>query len=145
MSEWNKRQRGGIVKRSPLRRKAPLRKKAKAKTNSWYKRQVVEQFMSEFRGLPCIICGSTLRTCGHHILAKGSHPAHIITPENIVVLCVFCHKFSNHMAPHSSNQFAVERFCQWMKENRAEQYAWCKAHEYDKMKHNWKEIYETQV
>lgn len=126
-----------------LNRKSPLRKKPKAKSSAWFKRKVVEAFMAQFRGKPCAVCGTTDRTCGHHILAKGSHPSHIVSPENIVVLCQLHHRWSNDMSPHSTNQLAVERFCQWLKEHFTWQYDWCKTHEWDKIEHDWKELYET--
>jgi len=99
-------------------------------------------FMKPYRGLPCEICGTTQGTVAHHILAKGSHPAHIITPENIIVLCPSHHIFSNHMAAHSKNSFAVERFTDWMKINKFDQYKWGREHEWDKKNYKWKQVYE---
>lgn len=130
------------MKRSPIKRTGFKRKKPKAKSATWYKRKVVEAFMAGYRGQPCAVCGTTERTCAHHILAKGSHPAHIITPENIIVLCPSHHIFSNHMAAHSKNSFAVERFTDWMKINKFDQYKWGREHEWDKKNYKWKQVYE---
>lgn len=137
------------MKRSPLSRKTPLRRTGikrtstkKKHTPGWYKKRVVERFMAAYRGQPCAICESTSRTCAHHILAKGSHPSHVVSPENIIVLCPTHHVFSNQLAPHSKNQLAVGRFNDWLEEHRPEQMAWCKEHEWDTIKRDWKAMYE---
>ena len=143
------------MKRSNLKRKTPLRsrsltqkqgkkcvKKGKSKTPD-YKKEVKERFMSSFRGLPCEICGRQNGTCAHHVISQQRCPAHVLSVENIVVLCVSHHKFSNEIAPHSSNALAVCRFMEWLRDNKPEQYAWCKAHEHDSAKINWRELYEA--
>jgi hypothetical protein len=143
------------MKRSELKRKTPLRSRSltqkqgkkcgKAKTQSWYRKHVIEQFMSKFRGLPCEICGKTENTCGHHVCSKQRTPAHIITPENIIVVCPSCHMFSNERSAHSSNALAVCRFMEWIRDNKPEQYEWCKAHENDSNKIDWRTLYVAQI
>jgi hypothetical protein len=145
------------VKRTELRRKTHLRsrsltqkqgcncvKKPKAKTQAWYRKRVIEQFMSRFRGLPCEICGRTDGTCGHHVISKQRCRAHIVTPENIVVLCQLHHRFSNDIAPHSFNSLAVGRFLEWLRTEKPWQYEWVKMHEHDSAKINWRELYENK-
>lgn len=151
------------MKRTELRRKTPLKNRGnglrnrgnmtqkkgkkcvKAKTQSWYCKQVIERFMAKFRGLPCEICGVTHGTCGHHVISKQRCPAHIITPENIVVLCICHHRFSNDIAPHSFNSLAVVRFMDWLKAEKPWQYEWVRLHEHDSKKINWKELYELTL
>lgn len=141
------------MKRTPLKRKIPLKnsgnalrngsKKAKAKSVSWYRKHVIEQFMSRFRGQPCEICGVTHGTCAHHVVSKQRNPGLILEPKNCVVLCCLHHRFSNDIAPHSFNSLAVGRFLEWLKTEKAWQYEWVKLHEHDTIKMNWKEIYES--
>ena len=136
------------MRKTPLTRKTPLKrtgfakKKPKAKTQSWYRKQVIERFMKPYRGKPCEICGTTHRTCAHHLISKRRCPAHLISDENIIVLCVNHHMMSNDMSAHSSNSLAVVRFMKWVMEHKPKQYAWMEAHEADSCKHRWKEIYE---
>ena len=137
------------MKRTPLTRKTPLKRTRikrnatkKSKTQAYYKKKVVERFMAGYRGQKCAVCGTTEYTCAHHLLAKGSHPAHIISPENIIVLCPSHHLFSNHLAPHSKNQLAVDRFNEYVRHCRPDQWEWAQEHEWDTIKRNWKEAWE---
>jgi len=127
--------------RTPIKRTG-ISKTAKPHTNSWYRKQVIEHFMKPWRGQPCAICGISSRTAGHHIVGRRRCPSLIIEPRNIVVLCVQCHMFSNEMAAHSKNSFAVVRFVQWLMENRKKQYDWVKANENIERKIRWKQEWE---
>jgi len=96
-------------------------------------------FLAGYRGRPCEICGAThgfdgrktIRSCGHHLHHKKNCRKFRYEPKNIVILCPAHHsKFSYDMSPHSQvNELAVERFTDWMEENKPEQYAWWKATE----------------
>ena len=130
--------RTGTLKRTPIRKK-----RKKANTNAWYRKKVIEHFMAQFRGQPCAICGKSERTCGHHLVSRRRCPSHIVSEQNIIVLCPLHHQFSNDIAPHSSNSLAVKRFLDWVAENRPEQYAWIEEHEHDQIKVDYRSRWEA--
>lgn len=137
------------MKRTPLKRKTALRrtgikrKPAKKRTPAWYRKQVIEHFMAQFRGQPCAICGITQRTCGHHLVSRRRCPSHIVSEQNIIVLCPLHHQFSNDIAPHSSNSLAVQRFLDWVEVNRPSQYWWMREHENDQIKVDYRSKWEA--
>ncbi len=76
-----------------------------------------------FKGKPCAICGTTINTCGHHIITRKFIPLrHDL--RNIIPLCISHHGFGNDIATHSSYAPAQEKFRQWLKENDYEGW-WC--------------------
>lgn len=48
------------------------------------------------RGKPCIVCGSTLGSCGDHILTFGSRPE-LDKPFNMWTLCFKCHHIKGNI------------------------------------------------
>ena len=89
-----------------------------------------EAFLRPFRGLPCAVCGRTwflrdergnkIKTCGHHLLEKSTHPEYRMTKENILPLCG---KHHISFAHDQKNEFMA-----WLEENRPEVLAWVEAH-----------------
>ena len=120
---------------------------AKAKTVKAMKKIVIERFMAKYRGQPCEVCGTTYKTCGHHFCGRGTSPRHIVTPENIIVLCLRHHgPYGKSMNPHSGDPFLVHEFQEWVKRNKPELVEWAFVHHnetsLDIGKIPWKELYE---
>ncbi len=111
------------------------------------KKKVIERFMAMYRGLPCEVCGSTYNTCGHHYVGKGSCPRHIVTAENIIVLCQRHHgPYGKSKNPHSGDPFLVAEFNAWVEANRPDIIEWASEHRNDTSldigKIDWIELYE---
>ena len=120
---------------------------AKKRTVAWYKKKVIERFMAQFRGRPCEVCGSTYNTCGHHYVGKGYCPRHIVTPENIIVLCPNHHgPYGKKPNPHSGNPELVTKFEEWVAAHRADIKEWAAEHKNDTVdnmgKIPWRDLYE---
>jgi hypothetical protein len=119
----------------------------KQKSIAQCKKKVIERFMAQYRGLPCEVCGSTYNTCGHHYIGKGYCPRHIVTPENIIVLCQAHHgPYGKKPNPHSGNPELVSLFELWVERNKPEIKAWAAEHKNDTVanagKIPWRELYE---
>lgn len=111
------------------------------------KKKVVEAFMKQFRGRPCEVCGSTFGTCGHHYVGRGYCPRHIVTPDNIIVLCQRHHgPYGKCMNPHSPNPVLVAEFEEWVMYNRPDVFNWAAEHANDTVqkagKVDWLKLYE---
>lgn len=124
-----------------------LEKKQRDPFSRYWKIRAVEAFMKSYRGQQCEVCASlgkvnTYGTVAHHLIPKGRTPCHIITPENIVVLCVAHHRMGNDICAHSGSMFVVNRFIEWMKRNKPVQYIWAGQHQWDTGKVDWKARYE---
>lgn len=99
------------------RRKVPL-------ARSWFKRagrfnyraEALKLFMAQYRGKPCEVCGSRYQTVGHHLLHRSTHPHHILTPENIMVVCR-----KHHREIHEGGVFVPFSHWQWMELHRRDQ------------------------
>ena len=119
---------------------------AKRKTITECKKAVIERFMASYKGLPCEICNSTYKTCAHHLIPKGRCIHHVVSPENIIVLCQKHHTFGGVISAHSTSALVMERFIDWVKENKPEQWAWAQEHERDNAdkcgKIDWRTLYE---
>ena len=107
-----------------------------------YKKYVIEKFMQRYRGKHCEVCNSTYKTCAHHVIPKSRCIHHVVSDENIVVLCPRHHSMGNDIAAHSLSVLVTDKFADWMKENKPEQWAWCKKHQYDSGKLPWRDMYE---
>ena len=118
-------------------------KKINPPNHSSYMKKADGLFMKQFRGKPCEVCGSTQGTVGHHIVSRARSKALRYDLHNIIVLCMGHHKFSMEMAPHSPSQVVVERFINWFKENKPEQWAWTREHERDVRKYSFKQACEN--
>jgi hypothetical protein len=114
----------------------------KRPNDKYYRNKADELFMSQFRGQPCEVCGRSDGTVGHHVVPKSRSKALRYEKRNIVVLCQSHHMFSNEMAPHSTNQLAVERFVEWYKEAHPDDHEWLKEHEHDITKISYAEYWE---
>ena len=95
------------------------------------KKKVVDEFMKSYRGKPCAVCGTTYGTCAHHLLTKGAVPRHVVTPENIMVLCSQHHTFSSKLSAHNGSIFAVIAFKEWLQEKHPEKWRWMNEHKHD--------------
>ena len=102
----------------------------KSDNHKSYRTKADNLFMSQFRGKPCEVCKTTVGTCGHHIVSKSRSKALRYDFRNIIVLCPSHHTLGNDLAPHSTNQLAVERFCEWFKEEFPIRHWWIKEHEH---------------
>lgn len=101
-------------------------------TVSSAKKKVIAAFMKSYRGRPCEVCGSTYGTCAHHFVGKGNCPRHIVTPENIIVLCQRHHgPYGKVMNAHSGDPFLANAFQQWVRANRPELIEWATEHRND--------------
>ena len=109
----------------------------------YYRTKADGEFMPQFRGQPCAICGKTHATCGHHLIGKGRSKALRYDINNILVLCQEHHTFGMEMAPHSTNHMAVSRFHDWFKENKPDQYVWIEMHEHIQRKYSYKSAWEN--
>jgi 5-methylcytosine-specific restriction endonuclease McrA len=73
-------------------------------------------------GNACVVCGSTLKGLNvHHIINRQNKELrHDI--NNLITLCVRCHKYSYQLSAHK-NSFV---FVVWLEKHRPEQYAYLK-------------------
>jgi len=117
--------------------------KKKTANDKSYHAKAKTLFMPQFRGEPCAVCGSTQGTVGHHIVSQARSKALKFDKRNIIVLCPSHHKFGMDMAPHSPSQVVVERFIDWFKENRPEQWQWTRDHEHDQRKYSYKQAVDN--
>ena len=120
-----------------------MAKRKKQGDSGYEKQEVREAFMDSYRYKPCEVCRTTYKTCGHHAIPQGRCIFRCVSPENIVVLCQKHHNMGNEMAAHSTSMLVVDRFNEWMKQNKPEQWAWAKEHQYDTGKMRWKQMYEV--
>ena len=98
-----------------------MKKQTKSKSQKYYKNKCDKLISNHFKGQPCIICGEP--GYGHHLNSRSK----IATRHsllNIVPLCSLHHCFSNDIAPHSANAFAVQKFIKFIKENYPEKFAY---------------------
>lgn len=47
------------------------------------------------------------------------------------------------MAPHATSQTAVERYLEWFKQNKPDQYKWTKENEYIQRRYSYKQALEN--
>jgi len=101
-------------------------------TVSQAKKKVIEAFRKSYRGKPCEVCGTTYGTCGHHYVGTGNCPRHIVTAENIIVLCQRHHgPYGKTPNPHSGDPFLNAEFEAWVDENKPEIKVWAGLHRND--------------
>ena len=127
-----------------------MARKKKKGERGYEKQEVIDAFMESYRGLPCEVCGSTYMTCGHHFVGKGYCPRHIVTPENMIVVCQKHHgPYGKSMNPHSGNPFLVKKFNAWVAEFRGDVLEWSIQHKNDTVqqagKIDWIGLYEAIV
>ena len=117
------------------------------KTIAQCKKAVIKRFMAQFHGKPCEVCGTTYGTCGHHYVGKGYCPRHIVTPENIIVLCQKHHgPYGKSPNPHSGCPELVALFDLWVEAHRHDIVTWAETHHNDTSvnmgKIPWRDLYE---
>jgi hypothetical protein len=117
-----------------------------------YKKKADKEVSKYYKGLPCKVCESqgienTHATCGHHIVSRSiAYYRH--HPHNLIPLCPRHHKFSNEIAPHSSNVLAVEAFVKWLRKHYKVGYKCLKNYkqhlgekvDYEKAYYEWKDL-----
>ena len=121
------------------------KKKDKSPNSKYYSTKAEDLFMPQFRVEPCEICETTVNTCGHHIISKARSKALRFDKRNIIILCPAHHTMGTDMAPHATSQTAVERYIEWFKENKPEQYAWTKENEYIQRRYTYKHAAENMA
>ncbi len=114
-----------------------MRKKSvdyKSADSGGWKNKCDDLFLSRYRGRPCIVCGKTsnvqdggkVKSCGHHLIFKGTCRKFRYEPKNIVVLCPYHHShYNSQISPHSiTSTIAQQRFAQLVKIKFPKQYKW---------------------
>ena len=119
------------------------KKKVKTPNHKSYLKRAKDLFMPQFRGKPCEVCGTNQGTCGHHVVSQARSKSLRFDERNIIVLCAKHHTMGNELAPHASNQMAVERFIEWFKENKPEQHAWIEENERIERRYTYKDAVEN--
>ena len=117
--------------------------KSKSPNDKYYRNKADEIFMSQFRGKPCEVCGTTNATVGHHNVNKARSKALRYDKRNITVLCPKHHCYGNDIAPHSSNPMAVNRYFDWLNKENPAQYDWLMANEKIERKYNYRDALEN--
>ena len=117
--------------------------KTRSPNSKYYITKADGEFMPQFRGLPCEVCGSTHMTCGHHNIPKGRCKALRYELKNMTVLCPTHHTMSNDLAAHSTNAFAVREYVNWFEKNRPEQYRWLMDNKNIVRKFTFKQAFEN--
>jgi len=115
----------------------------KSPNHKSYRAAADKLFMPQFRGLPCEVCGKEEGTAFHHIVSKSRSKALRYDKRNGIILCQGHHTMSNSMAPHSTNQLAVERFIEWFKENHPSRYKWITENERVERRYTFKGAVEN--
>ena len=112
-------------------------KKKNPRSKYWQNKADAE--LSRVAKGPCAICGAD--GCGHHLISR-SHKIFRHDLRNIITLCPVHHRFSNELAPRSTNALAVTAFVEWVKENRPDQYEFWQKNQHVTGIPNYKEAYE---
>lgn len=84
-----------------------------------------------YKGLPCTVCLTTENTCWHHILLRSRAAWAILSPENIIPLCLKHHMFSTDLCAHSESTLVSARFAERLKSHKPHRHAWAEEHEHD--------------
>ena len=106
-----------------------LAQKKKNPRSKYWQTKADKEITRLFRGKPCIICGTTENTCGHHLVSKGRSKINRHDLNNLVALCPSHHTWSNEIAAHSTNALAVRRFTEYLEEHYPEIWEWYVANE----------------
>ena len=114
-----------------MKRKSKLQKKKDNPNSIYWKGKADEAWSAEIRKVGrCEYCNSTGQLNAHHIIArirlKYRHDL-----SNGVCLCTRCHAFDPSISPHIDS-FSGERFLEWLKTERPDQFQWFEEHKEDK-------------
>ena len=115
----------------------------KRPNDKYYRNKADEIFMSQFRGEPCDVCGTRVGTVGHHNVTKARSKALRYDKRNITRLCPKHHTMGNDICAHGKNPLAVDRYFEWFKTKKPEQYAWIKENEHISRKYSYKQALEN--
>ncbi len=118
-------------------------KKPKTANHKSYRKKADDLFMAQFRGQPCEISGETEGTCGHHIVSKSRSKALRYDVRNIIIVAPRHHTMGNDMAPHSTNQLAVERFIEWFKKTHPDRHQWIVENERIERRYTFRDAVEN--
>lgn len=113
--------------------------------SKYYRTKADNLFMPQFRGRYCEVCDKTEGTAGHHIVSKSRSKSLRFDTRNIIVVCPSHHTMGNDMAPHSTNQLAVERFLDWFRETHPERHAWIVENERIERRFTYKQAAENMA
>jgi len=122
-----------------------MKKKIKSANHKSFRNKADKLFMPQFHGQPCEVCGTTINTCGHHCVSKSRSKALRYDHRNIIVLCPAHHTMGNDLAPHATNQLAVERFVKWFNETHPGRHAWLIENEYIQRRYSYKQACENMT
>lgn len=88
----------------------------------------------------CEICGIRGTTANplqaHHIRTR-KHISTLLDPENGVCLCATHHEYSDEIAPHSDNTYAVANWLEWVKASKHGK--WYEEHDVPEVNPQYKE------
>ena len=93
-------------------------------------------------GRACVVCGTCLHTCGHHLIprSRSSYLRHDL--RNIFVLCPSHHMFSNTLSAHSENALAVREFANYIEKNFPDRLRYLIENQHVTMRPDYKAAYE---
>ena len=114
---------------------------AKKKTQKYWKKKCDQLITAHFKGKKCAACGKRNGVAGHHLISrKVAWCRHLLV--NLIPLCPTHHKFSNALAPHSSNAFAVKQFLVWLRTTYPRKYVFYRNNQRKKgIKVDYEEVY----
>lgn len=116
---------------------------AKNNPNSKTWRNKCDKLISKmYSGKPCVVCGTKINTCGHHIVNRSLSAALRHDLRNVIPLCPTHHKFSNELAAHSVYQPAQMEFVNWLSVNDKEGYECLTTYKSIKKTKTYQEIYQ---
>ena len=101
--------------------------------------------MDKFIGQPCIICGTTVGTHGHHILRQKFYPAFRCSSKHIVPVCSTHHgEWGVHNpAAHSNNAMMQYEFLEMVRNKYPEKFAFAWEHrsDFQAVRLNYMDVY----
>ena len=125
--------------------KSKLQKKKDNQYSIYWRTKADKEVTKYYTGKPCAICGITHNTCGHHVVPREV-PIFRHDPDNLIPLCEKHHKYSNELAPHSSNILAQEAFAQWLRIERPKAIELLETYKkYKGVKSDYQQAYEEWV
>jgi hypothetical protein len=105
---------------------------AKKKTQKYWKNKIDLLLREHARDKRCELCG-VIPSHYHHLLPKSRYACFRGNRSNLVRLCPTHHTFGSECSAHSTCFRAVERFIEWLKLNKPEQYQWVKDNENNRL------------
>ena len=108
--------------------KRKLKTKKKDEFSSYWARrcwtEVRVNALKEAEG-KCEVCGEQPKKLDcHHILPRLGYPHLIYCPNNLIILCSNCHKWSSRRSAHKNSFW----FVMWLFRNLPRRFHWCEKH-----------------